>query len=83
MIKEATDVLILAAHNLNNFRFQTNILSAMRMIWVKRSEDKFQVTSFKAEQFVNNNETENANQARLEESGVTSDQIENDFSYTF
>ena len=69
-MEEATDVLILAAKNLDNLRFQTKILSAMRMIWVKWSEDKFPVTSFKAEQFVIN-ETENANQAKLEESGVT------------
>ena len=53
----------------------------MRMIWVKWSEDKFQVTSFKAEQFVIN-ETENANQAKLEESGVTSDQMKNNVSYS-
>ena len=54
----------------------------MRMIWVKWSEDKFPVTSFKAEQFVIN-ETENANQAKLEENGVTSDQMKNNVSYSF
>ena len=47
------DVLILEAQNLNNFRFQTNILSAMRVVCVKCSEDNFQVASFKPEQVVN------------------------------
>ena len=37
------DVLILAAQNLNNFRFQTNILSAMRVVCVKCSKTIFKL----------------------------------------
>ena len=58
-------MLILAAQNLNNFRFQTNILSAMRVVCVKCSEDNFQVASFKPEQVVNK-EAKDAIQAGLE-----------------
>ena len=72
-------MLILATQNLNNIRFQTNILSAMRMVWVKCSEDNFQVASFGAEQVVPN-EAENAIEAGLEKSDVSSYKIENDFS---
>ena len=43
-------MLILAAKNLDNFRFQKNILSAMTIMRVMCSEYNFQVESFKAEQ---------------------------------
>ena len=46
------DVLILAAKNLNKFRFQTNIWSAMTMVRVKCSEHNFHIASFSAEQVV-------------------------------
>ena len=75
-------MLILAAPNLNNFRFQTNILSAMRVVCVKCSEDNFQVASFKPEQVVNK-EAEDGIQARLEENEILSDKIENNFSLHF
>ena len=42
----AADVLILAAKNLNKFRFQTNIWSAMTMVRVKCSEHNFHFASF-------------------------------------
>ena len=78
----SADVLRLAAQNLNNFRFQTNILSAMRVVCVKCSEDNFQVASFKPEQVVNK-EAEDGIQARLEENEILSDKIENNFSLHF
>ena len=77
-------MLILAAQNLNNFRFQTNILSAMRVVCVKCSEDNFQVASFKPEpEQVVNKEAEDGIQARLEENEILSDKIENNFSLHF
>ena len=48
----SSDVLILAAKNLNKFRFQTNIWSAMTMVRVKCSEHNFHIASFSAEQVV-------------------------------
>ena len=66
----------ITAQNLNNFRFQTNILSAMRVVCVKCIEENFQVASFKPEQVVNK-EAEDAIHAGLEENEVLSDKIEN------
>ena len=51
-MSRAADVLILAAKNLNKFRFQTNIWSAMTMVRVKCSEHNFHIASFSAEQVV-------------------------------
>ena len=45
-------LLILAAKNLNKFRFQTNIWSAMTMVRVKCSEHNFHIASFSAEKVV-------------------------------
>ena len=54
----------------------------MRMVWVKCSQDNFQVTSLKAGQGVNN-EAEDAILAGLEESEVLSDKMEDNFSLHF
>ena len=77
-------MLILAAQNLNNFRFQTHMLFAMRVVCIKCSEDNFQVASFKPEpEQVVNKEAKDAIQAGLEKNEVLSDKTENYSSLHF
>ena len=74
-------MLILAAQNLNNCRFQTNIVCNESVLGKKCSE-AIQVASFTPEQ-VANKEAADAIQARKEKNEVLSDKIQDNFGLHF